>query len=131
MKALIDQFGTSQEKEQSGAWIHYGEDLAFKVKRLCKRNKSYKVALERIDKELRRNKITEKEAEVRLVEIFVESALIEWKGVVDADGKALKLTKKNAIGLFTDPRWPEFFDDLYQKAHDNEYFNDIEGEAKN
>ena len=131
MKALIEKFGTNQEKEQDGAWIHYDEDLAFKVKRLCKRNKAYKVAIERVDKEVRRNKITESQGEEKLVEIFVDNALLDWKGVTNDEEKPIKFSKKAAMALFTDPRWPEFFDDLHSKAFDNEYFNDLEIESKN
>jgi len=131
MKTLIERFGTNQEKEQEGAWINYDEDLAFKVKRLCKRNKAYKVAVERVAKEVRRNKITEKQGEEKMVEIFVDNALLAWKGVTDDEGKPIKFSKKAAMSLLTDPRWPEFFDDLHDKAFDNEYFNDLETESKN
>ena len=131
MKALIEKFGTNQEKEQAGAWIYYDENLAFKVKRLCKRNKAYKVAIERVEKEVRRNKITESQGEEKVIEIFVDSALLDWKGVTNDEEKPIKFSKKAAMALFTDPRWPEFFDDLHSKAFDNEYFNDLEIESKN
>lgn len=134
MKALVDQFGTNQEIEKEGAWIWYDDDLAFKVKRCCVRNKKYTVAIQKAKRDLANHRITQKVADLELVKIFVDNNLVEWKGVTKGEGeneKPMKLTRANAIELFTNPKWPEFFDDLFLKAQDNEYFKEREDDAKN
>ena len=130
MKALYERFGTNQDKEKEGAWIYYDEELAFKVKRLSERNKPYMIAVERIERQLRRKAIKESEADKSLVRIFVDHSLLDWKGV-EKDGEPLPFTKENAIWLLTNPNWPDFFKDLLSKAHDNEYFKELEKESGN
>lgn len=130
MKTLYDKFGTNQKKEQEGAWIFYDEELGFKVKRLSERNKSYSVAIERVERQLRRKTIKESEAEKKLVEIFIDHSLLDWKGV-EKDGEPLPFNKENASWLLTNPEWPDFFKDILAKAHDNEYFKNVEEEAGN
>lgn len=130
MKALYDKFGTNQKKEKEGAWIHYDDELAFKVKRLSERNKAYMVAIEKIERQLRRKAITESQADEKLIGAFIDHGLTDWKGV-ERDGEQIPCNRDNAMWLLNNPEWPDFFKDLLAKAHDNEYYKNIEDEAGN
>ena len=126
MQALYERFGTNQEKEKEGAWIYYDDELAFKVKRITGRNKKFMLGVERIQKLKRRGELT-KAAEVeQSAKLMLDCSLVDWKGVTDDEGKPIPFNRQNAINLLTDPRWPDFIDDLFQKAQDNDNFKDLE-----
>lgn len=131
MKELLEKFGSNKQKEQEGSWIHYGEDLAFKCKRISGRNKQFLLAAERLEKLKRRGELPKAEEETKLAEMFVDTCLVDWKGVTDDKNQPIPFSKKAAVEFLTDDRWPDFFNDLFTKAQDNAYFKDLEAEAGN
>jgi hypothetical protein len=131
MDTLYKKFGTNQDKEKEGAWIYYDDELAFKVKRISGRNKKFMLASEKIEKLKRRGELSKAEEDKKLAGLFVDCSLVDWKGVTDKEGKEIPFSKNAAIELLTNPDWPDFFPDLFLKAHDNEHFKDLEKESGN
>jgi len=131
LDTLYKKFGTNQKTEQEGAWIYYDDELAFKVKRISGRNKKFMLATERIEKLKRRGELTKAEEDKKYAELFVDCSLVDWKGVTDDDGNDIPFNKENAVAVLTDDKWPDFFQDIFLKAHDNEHFKDLEKESGN
>lgn len=138
--SLYNQFETNKDAEVEGVWVEYGanEDGSipkFKISRMSKANKKYTKALERATRPHRRSieleTMNNDLAERLLMEVFIDTVLLEWQNIKQRDGVELDLTKKNAMKLFED--LPELYDDLQEKAKKASLFRDetLEEEAGN
>ncbi len=132
---IYKQFETNKEAENKGIWVEYGEGVAFKIARMAKSNKQYTKAMEVATRPHRRAMELEtmdaKLAESIFMSVFVDTILLDWKGVTDRDGNELKFNKENATQVFTD--LPELYDDLAERAKKATLYREHqqEEEAKN
>lgn len=138
--SLYSQFATNKEAEAEGAWTEYGpnEDGTiprFKLSRMSKSNKRYQKELERATKPHRRSMELETMdndlAEKLMMEVFVDTILLDWENIDDKEGNRLSFSRENALKLFKD--LPELYDDLQDKARKASLFREasLEDEAKN
>lgn len=138
--SLYSQFATDKSAEVEGVWVEYGANEdgsipAFKISRMSKANKKYTKALERATRPHRRaielETMNNDLAERLFMEVFVDTVLLDWKGIKQRDGEELEFCKKNALKLFED--LPELYDDLQEKAKKASLFREetLEEEAGN
>lgn len=138
--SLYSQFATDKTAEVDGVWVEYGanEDGSipgFKISRMSKANKKYTKALERATRPHRRaielETMNNDLAERLFMEVFVDTVLLDWRGIKDRDGNELECNKANAMKLFED--LTELYDDLQEKAKKASLFRDetLEEEAGN
>lgn len=138
--SLYSQFATNKDAEVEGVWVEYGANEdgsipAFKISRMSKANKKYTKALERATRPHRRaielETMNNDLAERLFMEVFVDTVLLDWKGIKQRDGEELEFCKKNALKLFED--LPELYDDLQEKAKKASLFREetLEEEAGN
>ena len=119
---LFAKFATDQDKEETGVWVDFGDDLKVKVRRLRSR-KSIEVRKE-LDKphvnEIRRGVMSPDVAEELLMRQVAGGVIADWKGVEDEDGTVLPYTPDNAYKLLK--ALPEFRDAIFQVSMDADAF---------
>lgn len=135
IQSLYDIFETNTTLESNGIWIDYGDAGKFLISRANASNTKYKRSVEAKTKPYRRQIETgtlPDGVDGRIMrEVFVDSIIKDWHGVVDRSGKALDFNKENAIQLFTD--LPELLTDLTEQATKLSNFTaeDVDGDIKN
>lgn len=115
--SAYDLFESSAEAEAKGVWVSVGP-FGFKIaraggsneafsKEATKRFKPFQVAInnETMPKEM---------AEDMVIEIFVDTIILDWKDVGDRDGVLLPFSKENARKLFKE--LPNLFAELQAQA---------------
>jgi hypothetical protein len=112
-------FGTSEELENGkGLDLDYGDDGVITIHRAGGSNKKYTtVAAQKLKPYARKLQNGTADADTInkvMAEIYADSIIIGWKGVKDAEGKALKFTKENVVKLLTD--LPDLFEDIQDQA---------------
>jgi hypothetical protein len=126
MSNLHQLFKQNETLENQGIFFEIG-DSKFHLRRFGGANrmrvkkafaKYYKpyakqIELEVIDPELERE---------IFVKIFVDSCLISWENVNDAQGNTLSYSQENAVKLFTE--LPELFDVLVEYTKASEHFKE-------
>lgn len=133
MTSPYAMFGTSKDIETKGITLDFG-DFIFHIARAGGSNKKYTKAMERIFKKHRKALQTgtlPPEVQNKLmIEVFAESVVLGWTGVVDAEGNEMPFNKENVVKLFTD--LPELFQQVLDDAQNFQLFkeeenNDIAG----
>lgn len=123
LKSPYDLFGTDQNLEKDGIVIDYG-DFSLKIARSGGGNVNYKrlaaAKLKPYAHQLQTGTLDDDRARDLMLEIFVDSVLLDWKGVVDEKGKAIKYTRENAIKLFKD--LPDLYADITEQANKTSNF---------
>jgi hypothetical protein len=126
MASIYELFETDAAMEQEGIWVNYEDFGKFLVARAGGANKAYQKALE---KELRpHRKLLKKRKAALPVDIvsnavkaaFIETVLLDWQGIKDRKGKAIKFSKENAAKLFED--LPALYEDLLEQSSDHETY---------
>lgn len=127
-------FKTDPTLETKGIVLNYG-DFKITVARAGGANKAYVKCLERKSRPYRRaiqaETMDNELATAMMREVYVESVVLGWEGVLDAKGKSLPFSKENALQLFTD--LPDLFQDVMEQAGKAALFREEirETEAKN
>lgn len=116
---LYKTYGTDEDLETEGVWTEWTNDSKVKLGRIGG------VAFNRVQRQKMRRMRTGFRADSEmqdkiLVEVLAETVLLDWKGFVDADGKALKYSKDAAVKVLTD--LPTFRDDIVAAASDMSLF---------
>ena len=118
MTSIYDLYGTDKELEKNGVWIEYPGGEMFKVARIGTNESAYGKLLRQKTKHLRR-KIEADTLDVDvlskiMMDVFVQTSLLDWKNVNGSDGKAIDFNRENALELMR--RLPDLFDDLHTQA---------------
>lgn len=128
-------FQTDAKLEKDGIILDYG-DFKLRIARAGGANRRYERLLEQRTKPIRRALQTDapglkRRVEPILREVFAETVVLGWEGVVDRDGNELPFTKENCIKLFED--LPDLFADVQEQATKMSNFRSeaLEDEAKN
>lgn len=123
LKSPYTLFGTDQNLEKDGVIIDYG-DFKFKIARAGGSNATYKrlvaARIKPYTHQLQSGTLDEEKAKQLMMEIFVDSVLLDWEGVMDEKGKAIKYTRENAIKLFND--LPDLYLDITEQANKTSNF---------
>lgn len=135
MANLFKLFKTDEKVEKDGIILQYG-DAEFRVARAGASNTKFQKLLERKLKPYRRQLQMEmaEEKVIRglMMEVYAETIVLDFKNVVDEDGKTpIPYSKENCLKLFQ--RLPDLFDDIREQSMKAALFRaDIrEDEAKN
>lgn len=133
--SVYRKFKTSKSAELSGVTIDYGDGTKIRVARAGGSNRAYLSALEKISRKHRRQiqlDILPEDVAARITrELYVDTVVLGWEGVTDADGQPLEFTRDNALKVFED--LPDLFRDVQEHATSLALFRDevLEGDAKN
>jgi hypothetical protein len=120
MKTNLDVlFKTNKSLEQDGVEFHIGDGVVFRVRRFGGSNSQrIKQSLAKYHKPYARlieaDRMPQEEQAKIMAKVFVESCLISWEGVKDADGNNLPFNFDNAVDLFTS--LPALFDSIFEYA---------------
>jgi hypothetical protein len=130
MSSPYELFGTSSEREQQGIVVDYGT-FQFKLARAGGANRRYLKALEVKTKPIRRalaaNAANPEQVASIMRDVFAETVVLGWEGVVDRDGDSIPFSKEACVALFKD--LPDLFADVQNQASNFQQFLDIETEA--
>ena len=121
---LYKRFGGTDAKSREGVWIDV-EGSEFKVSRASGvANPRYQAALDEQQRKYRRKLDagllgTQKQQEI-YTKVFVDTILLDWRGVKSKTGEDVPFSKEAAIKLFTE--LPELLDYLSKEASDRSNF---------
>lgn len=122
-------FQTSNNLEVEGVIIDYG-DFKIKIARAGGSNTRFSNAMMKHCKPHRKaiqsGTINDKVWRRLLAQIYAESVVLGWDGMVDAKGKDLPFTVENCVKLFID--LPDFFDQIISEAENFRLFKEEEDE---
>lgn len=120
MQTNLDSLFLTDDSETTGVWLLLKPEVGFLVKRLGGKNevavksamaKHYKPKSRLIENDL----LAPEEQREILIKMFVDSCLIDWKGV-EFEGEVKPFDKTLAVKLLV--RMPELFNTLYAHAQD-------------
>ena len=122
-------FKTNKELESQGIVLDFGGGLKFTVKRFGATNPKVKALMAKYYTPYTHaiqtgNLPPELESEIS-TKVFVESSMVSWEGVVDAEGKEIPFTTENAIKLLID--LPELATKLLEYASDYKNYKESVG----
>lgn len=132
MKSNLDNiFKSDKDLEKDGVWFSVSETTSFLIRRFGGFNSSkVKAALAKYYKPYARliemgTLPEEKEKEI-MVKVFVESSIIDWKGV-EIDGKEVEFSIDAAVKLMT--ALPELSETLLSHASDTKNYREDLGNS--
>ena len=133
--SLYKKFKTSDEHEQNGVELDYGEGCIIKIARAGGANKRFLKCAEKFNRKYKRqleleiliNDIDYKAA----VRMYAEPLVLSWEGVTDQEGNELECTVENVAKVLTD--LPDLFSDIRRSATNHQLFKEYidEKEAGN
>lgn len=132
---LYAMFETDKKFETEGIWYAFSEKTKFLLARAGGSNTSFAKTLEAKTRPYRRqidNDNMDPDLAMKLmVEAFVGTVLLGWKGAMSKEGKVLKYSRENAIKLMTD--LPDLFTELRTESQrlSNYQAEQIEDDAGN
>ena len=133
MKTNLDSlFKTDTNLEKDGIWFDVSLGISFKLRRFGGANankvsqsmaKYHKPYAKLIDAK----KISEEETTEIMAKVFVDSCLVDWKGVTNEQGEAIVCNFENAVQLFK--TLPELFNTLFQYCQGVDSFREDLGNS--
>ncbi len=133
--SLYNMFGTDKTLETNGIWLEIDGEASFLIRRIGTSNSDYVRMLRAKTKPHNRsieNHTLDPKIEQKIyLDVFVSTALLDWKNVKDKDGKVIEFSKSAAIELFSD--LPELLKYLMNFASEFENYRreELEDDAKN
>ena len=100
----INSLRVDPEKMESGVWVPFMDGVEIKVARLGNRsfNTLVRKLTEPFRKEQRDGQVPDEQMEDVMLKATAKTLLLDWKGVEDENGKALKYSAKQAYEWFKD-----------------------------
>lgn len=129
--SLYKRFKTDPDKEKEGMPVRFDDTTVITVARAGGGNKKYVKAMERVQRKLNVRQPDNSESMEILREVYADTVILSWEGVVDEDGIPMLCDKPNKIKLLHD--LPELFTELRRVAESMETFKaaEIEESAGN
>lgn len=128
MKTNLDSlFKTNTNLEKDGVWFEISIGVSFLLRRFGGAN-SNKVAQAMAKyhkpyaKLIESKKLSDEETSEIMAKVFVDSCLIDWKGVTDEKGDTLDCSFENGVTLFKN--LPELFNTVFQYCQGVESFRE-------
>jgi len=114
-ESLYDLFGTSESAAEDGKWFSFGKTISIKIRRF-KSKKSRKVR-EELEAPYKRatkfgTSLPDDVSEEITVEQIARAIIVDWKGVTDKQGNAVKYSPAAASELLK--ALPEFKDAIIE-----------------
>lgn len=134
---IYETFKTDAEAERVGVWKEFpantdGSIPAFRIARMAASNPEYQKRLEAAAKkyrvEMTLDVFTESQAFEPMLEVFVDTILVDWRNVQDPAGNDIEYTKENAKRLMRD--LPDLYTLLREYASRISSFRDADIEAR-
>jgi hypothetical protein len=144
--SLRDKFKTDNDAAREGVWFEFpansdGTVPAIKLARMSRHNKRYTLAMRRMSSKYETesgvadfSSLSEDQAEALLLDVFIDTVLIDWRNIQpEDDGEVLAYSKEAAKQLLGDPSWLDLYTDLNEKARRAASFRgkQLEAQAKN
>lgn len=124
MSNLYKTFSTNRNLEVDGVWFEIDTETKFLLARAGGANTKYTRCLQTRGKPYSRRAARgtlEPEALQEIEkQVFLDSVLLDWKGVTDADGDSVEFCRGAAIKLFND--LPELYVTLVEAANTLAYY---------
>lgn len=124
-------FKSNQTLETEGVWFDISKDTGFLVRRLGGSNKKYEQRLasrlKPFARQIQLGTYPEEKKEIAIIETFVETCLVDWKGV-EIDGKLADFDIDTAKKLLLDPTYRDLVDALVAHANDAASYKEVERE---
>lgn len=123
MSAFAKRFCSDRDLEENGVWIDLGDDIQIKVART--RSRGATAALARLNRPYENMRLSGRALPEAVKEKIArqwvaEAVLLDWKGVTDADGKALAYSVEAALKVLE--AFPDFLDEVVYFANQQESF---------
>lgn len=123
-KSIYDLYETDVDLEIDGVWVQLKGGIQVKVAALG--NENHVAAMETIfapHRGLQRRGALDKDVEEELhTKAICKSVLLDWKNMVDREGKPLPYNFQNAYDLLMDPTMKRFKADILVIAQEAESF---------
>lgn len=133
--SLYKMFETNKDLEAGkGVTIDYG-DAKVTIHRAGGANRKYATVLQAkmapVRYQVEKGTLPDDKSTKLLAEVYAESIIIGWEGVIDADGNVLEFTKENVVKVLTD--LPDFFSFIQRESSSFALFRkeEIKADAKN
>lgn len=133
--SLYNMFGTDKALETNGIWLEIDGEASFLIRRIGSANSDYvrmlRAKTKPHNRSIENNTLDPKIEQKIYLDVFVSTALLDWKNVKDKDGKVIEFSKSAAIELFSD--LPELLKYLMNFASEFENYRreELEDDAKN
>jgi hypothetical protein len=125
----ISRYRTDPELESTGVWVELGEGGSIKVARM--NNDKYRAMMRQVSKPYRRQLqlgvLDEEVARDLVNKCMAACVLLDWEGIEDDEGKAIKHSEEKALELLRDV--PDFRAVVLEVASEMETFRAVEQEA--
>jgi len=115
--ARLNRIATSTERASDGEWVEFcpatgPDDTALELKIARVGNPKYNQRLQELVRPHRRKvRMGFDEDLEEFVKIAVaEHVLVDWRGLEDNDGKAIRYSKEKSVEILTDPTYSDLFD---------------------
>jgi hypothetical protein len=132
--SLFEAFKTNRDKENSGIWLEDfpsnkdGTTPGFLIARASKTNTNYSKAAQKVGKKFQKEMelgiLSEDRADPAVKALFLDTVLLGWRNVFDADEKPLPYTRENAAKLIE--VLPDLYEFLYAESRSMSNFRDEE-----
>lgn len=128
MKTNLDKFfKLGNSHLENGVWFEISDSIGFLVKPFNQSNQSTKAAMAKhykpFARQIEMGTLQESKEREILARVFVESCLLDWKGV-EIDGVATDFSREVAIKFLTN--LPELFQTLMNYASDMKNYREEE-----
>jgi len=126
----ISRFATDLGLEEDGVWMDIGDGASLKVARVG--NPRYRKRIAQLTKpykrQIRSDTLPEDLSDELVLKAFSETILLDWKGIEDDKGKAIKYSQEAAYKLLSGLR--DFRSLVAEIAMEQEAFRAEEAEAE-
>jgi hypothetical protein len=133
MKTNLDAlFKTNSSLEKDGVWFEVSIGVSFLLRRFGGSNttrvsQSMAKFHKPFAKLIEAKKLTEEETTRIMAKVFVDSCLVDWKGVTDGEGKDLVCNFENGVELFVS--LPELYLTLFNHCQEVDSFREDLGNS--
>jgi len=134
-KNIYALFETDTTMEQQGVVVDFGPYGRFKVARASGNNIKYTEAFKRFNKPfqkmLKRNTMPEALAKKLLAQVYAESIILAWEGILDRDNRPIPFSKENVVKVLLD--LPDLFTQIIAESQNAESYRKeyVEDATKN
>jgi len=126
-ESLYDLFATSESAAEDGKWFPFGKTISVKIRRFkSKKSKKVREELEAPYKRASKfgSALPDDVAEDIATEHIARGIIVDWKGITDKQGAAIKYSPAAAITLLNE--LPEFKDAVAEISLSLDNYRDAE-----
>jgi hypothetical protein len=125
----LEGYATDKDREASeGVWLKFPGERRVRVLRAGGANRKFSRSFSRIVKpyrrQLERGTLEPEKSDELMLEVYLDSVIIDWDGFNDSNGKPIPYTKQVAREFFT--VMPEMFNDIQNIATEMATFQEQE-----